>query len=183
MAGKATVLASSSSATRSDSVWQDARRCERSSDFAYTGPTVWMTHRARRSPPVVATARPVGRPSGYVSARIRLHSSRIRFPPLRWMAPSTPPPPMSEEFAAFTMASASCSVISPRSRTTLGGVIRLGLTSSLWDRPVDLAERLLVTPHVLAHRVDDVEHHRGRDPNARHHSARHFHRPLRRLGG
>ena len=34
------------------------------------GPTVWITHRAERSPPVVATARPVGRPSGHSVERI-----------------------------------------------------------------------------------------------------------------
>ena len=34
-------------------------------------------------------------------------------PPRRWMAPSTPPPPSSEEFAALTMASALCRVMSP----------------------------------------------------------------------
>src|SRR5207302_8560886 len=135
----------------------------------------------RRSPPVVATARPVGRPSGNCSARIRLHASRIRFPPLRWMAPSTPPPPMSEELAAFTMASASCSVISPRSRTTLGAVKGLWLTSPLGHGPVDVAERLLVPRNVLVHGIDDVEHHGRWDTNARHNTARHLHRPLGRL--
>jgi hypothetical protein len=39
---------------------------------------------------------------------------------LRWMAPSTPPPPMSEEFAAFTTASTCSSVMSPRTSSILG---------------------------------------------------------------
>src|SRR5215475_3095872 len=34
------------------------------------------------------------------------------------MAPSTPPPPSSEELAAFTMASTACSVMSPRTSST-----------------------------------------------------------------
>src|SRR5919204_1182034 len=41
------------------------------------------------------------------------HSARIDGPPARWMAPSTPPPPSSVEFAALTIASTSCSVMSP----------------------------------------------------------------------
>src|SRR6266542_7004194 len=118
MAGKATVLAPTSSATRRDSRWQLASSSDRSTDFAYTGPTVWITHLAGRRPAEVATAWPVGRPSGYRSDLIRLHSSRISGPPLRWMAPSTPPPPISEEFAAFTMASTSCCVMSPFTSST-----------------------------------------------------------------
>src|SRR3974377_1433456 len=34
-------------------------------------------------------------------------------PPARWIAPSTPPPPMSDELAAFTMASHASRVMSP----------------------------------------------------------------------
>src|SRR5687768_6796533 len=113
MAGKATVRAPSSSATFRLSLWHPASRADRSSLLAYTGPTVWMTHRAGRFPAVVATARPAGRPSGNRSARRRLLSSRMAGPPRRWMAPSTPLPPISEEFAAFTTASTSCSVMSP----------------------------------------------------------------------
>ena len=37
-------------------------------------------------------------------------------PPARWMAPSTPPPPRSPEFAALTMASTRILVISPITR-------------------------------------------------------------------
>ena len=66
-----------------------------------------------RSPAVVATACPVGSPSGYRSSRMRRHSARIAGPPTRWMAPSTPPPPRSDEFAALTIASTACSVMSP----------------------------------------------------------------------
>src|SRR5690606_17803546 len=47
---------------------------------------------------------------------MRLHSSRMAGPPRRWIAPSTPPPPSSVEFAALTTASTACSVMSPRSR-------------------------------------------------------------------
>jgi hypothetical protein len=34
-------------------------------------------------------------------------------PPARWIAPSTPPPPASALFAAFTIASAAKPVMSP----------------------------------------------------------------------
>src|SRR5438270_11179729 len=37
----------------------------------------------------------------------------IARPPRRWMAPSTPPPPISEEFAALTIESTRCVVMSP----------------------------------------------------------------------
>src|SRR3990170_1163501 len=66
-----------------------------------------MTYRAFKLPPVVITALPVGQPP------IFRHSSIICGPPARWMAPSTPPPPLRPEFAAFTMASVSCFVMSP----------------------------------------------------------------------
>src|SRR5581483_4446583 len=62
--GNATVRAPSSSATRRDSTWQLASSSEGSSHSENTGPTVWITHLAGRSPAVVATALPVGRPSG-----------------------------------------------------------------------------------------------------------------------
>jgi len=78
-----------------------------------TGPTVWITQRAGRFPAVVATASPAGSPSGYRDARSARHSSRIAGPPLRWIAPSTPPPPSNDEFAALTIASTVCAVTSP----------------------------------------------------------------------
>src|SRR5262245_20213360 len=37
-------------------------------------------------------------------------------PPRRWIAPSTPPPPSRDEFAALTTASTRCAVMSPVSR-------------------------------------------------------------------
>ena len=63
---------------------------------------------------MVATAWPVGRPLPYWEARRARHSARISGPPRRWIAPSTPPPPSSEELAALTMASTRCWVMSPR---------------------------------------------------------------------
>jgi NTE family protein len=42
------------------------------------------------------------------------HSSTSSGPAAEWMAPSIPPPPSSEEFAAFTIASISSAVMSPR---------------------------------------------------------------------
>src|SRR4051794_34351248 len=39
-------------------------------------------------------------------------------PPARWIAPSTPPPPANRLFAAFTMASTSCCVISPSTNSS-----------------------------------------------------------------
>src|SRR5437867_4042023 len=75
----------------------------------HTGPTVWITYFALRLPPVVITASPVG--SSPRCSRILLHSSSIFGPPARWIAPSTPPPPIRLELAAFTIASVSSSVI------------------------------------------------------------------------
>src|SRR5438093_4477003 len=51
---------------------------------------------------------------------MRLHSARIAGPPRRWIAPSTPPPPIKEELAAFTTASTSCAVMSPSASETRG---------------------------------------------------------------
>src|SRR6266568_8763660 len=42
------------------------------------------------------------------------HSTTSSGPAARWIAPSTPPPPSSVVFAAFTIASTSSVVISPR---------------------------------------------------------------------
>src|SRR5215467_3749204 len=75
-----------------------------------------MIHRAPRPPAEVATAWPVGRPSGYRDSRSSRHSARIVGPPRRWIAPSTPPPPSSDELAALTMASARSAVMSPTFR-------------------------------------------------------------------
>lgn len=50
------------------------------------GPTAWITCFALRFPPVVMTAPPTWVPP------ILLHSSWIRGPPFRLIAPATPPP-------------------------------------------------------------------------------------------
>src|SRR5699024_2798207 len=46
-------------------------------------------------------------------SRSRRHSARVSVPPARWIAPSTPPPPRSAEFAALTTASVRPFVRSP----------------------------------------------------------------------
>ena len=63
-----------------------------------------MTYLASISPAVVDTASPVGRPLGYLFLRMARHASSISKPPARWIAPSTPPPPIRELLAALTMA-------------------------------------------------------------------------------
>src|SRR6185436_9775520 len=63
---------------------------------------------------------PAGSPSGYRVARSARHSARIAAPPFRWIAPSTPPPPRSDELAALTIASTACCVMSPWRRTIRG---------------------------------------------------------------
>src|SRR5215470_16647683 len=82
-----------------------------------------MTNRAGSRYPFVSLASPVWQP------RSRRHSSSSCGPAARWIAPSTPPPPSSDEFAALTIASASaslvmspwCSVIRPMSGTLAPG--------------------------------------------------------------
>ena len=73
------------------------------------GPTAWITYFTCNSPAVEMTAEPVGQPFGYRSRISRIIAS----PPRRWIAPSTPPPPASWLFAAYPMASACSSVMSP----------------------------------------------------------------------
>ena len=70
---------------------------------------------------MVATAWPVGSPSGRRSVRIWRHSARIAGPPALWIAPSTPPPPSSPLLAALTIASAGKAVMSPWMRRTVMG--------------------------------------------------------------
>src|SRR5690349_7913053 len=84
-----------------------------------------MTQRAGRLPAVVATACPAGRPPPYWPARNSRQAARIAGPPLRWIAPSTPPPPSSDELAALTIASTRCAVMSPSTRFTLMSLILL----------------------------------------------------------
>src|SRR3954447_10852301 len=76
------------------------------------GPTVWITQRAGSRNPGVALASPGGQPP---SGR---HAARRSGPAARWMAPSTPPPPRSDELAALTMASTASVVMSPRHAST-----------------------------------------------------------------
>lgn len=82
----------------------------------HIGPTVWITYFAFRLPPEVIIASPVGSPSGYKVFLISLHSSKIDGPPFECIAPSTPKPPIKEEFAALTIACVSASVISPTTK-------------------------------------------------------------------
>src|SRR5690349_24131056 len=76
-----------------------------------------MTKRARRRPPGVIFASPVAQPP-----RSR-HAPTISGPPARWIAPSTPPPPRSVVFAALTIASVSCRVMSPRTSSSVAPAI------------------------------------------------------------
>src|SRR5689334_14118638 len=97
--------------------WQDAS-CSTSFSFPlYIGPTAWNTHLAGSFPAPVATADPGGH------FPIRRHSSRIEGPPARWIAPSTPPPPARELFAALTIASAETWVMSPRRNSMEVGIV------------------------------------------------------------
>src|SRR5207249_10996561 len=62
---------------------------------------------------LVIRASPVGQPP------IVRHSSKSSGPAPRWMAPSTPPPPKSVVFAAWTTASTACVVMSPWTASSL----------------------------------------------------------------
>jgi hypothetical protein len=71
-----------------------------------------MTNLAGRSNAGVIRASPVGqRTWGRTCASARQAATR-RGPAARWIAPSTPPPPSSDEFAALTMASTRSVVMS-----------------------------------------------------------------------
>src|SRR5215211_2530872 len=108
MAGNATVRAPASEATSSERRCADARRSSSPSlPPCQTGPTAWITMLAGKSPAVVALASPGSQPPS------RLDSSRIAGPPVRWIAPSTPPPPSREVLAALTIASTETFVMSP----------------------------------------------------------------------
>src|ERR1019366_5601842 len=65
-----------------------------------------MINLAGRRYPLVSCAWPVWQPWS------RRHSLRSSGPAARWIAPSTPPPPSSEQFAALTMASTARVVMS-----------------------------------------------------------------------
>ncbi len=77
--------------------------CASAVDRAHTCPDhVFRAQEA--SLPGVITASPGGKAMRDIRvSRIRRHAARISGPPARWIAPSTPPPPRSEEFAAFTI--------------------------------------------------------------------------------
>ena len=86
-----------------------AARARRGSPPRQTGPTVCIDvarrQAARRSSPSrrrSRSRRAAGTPRGSPG------------PPARWMAPSTPPPPSSDSLAALTIASTTCSVMSPQ---------------------------------------------------------------------
>src|SRR6266536_1415287 len=72
-----------------------------------------MTKRAGKRYPRVIFASPGRQPP-----RVR-HSASNSVPAARWIAPSTPPPPRSVVFAAFTIASTSSFVMSPRADSIL----------------------------------------------------------------
>src|SRR3954447_1432318 len=79
-----------------------------------------MTWRAGSLPAVVTFASPVSQPP---SSR---HCSRSTGPPAWWIAPSTPPPPSRLEFAALTIASTACSVMSPRTASITNEKLAVG---------------------------------------------------------
>ena len=72
--------------------------------------------------PSVIFAFPVGQPPSL------LHASYNSCPAARWIAPSTPPPPASSLFAAFTTASQGILVMSLR-------IIFSGMISSPFSKP------------------------------------------------
>src|SRR3954470_13127013 len=92
------------------------------------GPTVWITQRAGSRNPGVALASPGGQPP---SGR---HAASSSGPAARWMAPSTPPPPRSDELAALTMASTATVVMSPRHAST--AVIELPSSEASCNPPL-----------------------------------------------
>ena len=130
IAGNATLTAPSASATASALAWQEARRRGSSSLPEKIGPAVWMIHRHGRSPPMVATASPVGSGGSPRSEATRRRSARALRPAARVIAPSTPPPGDSEVFAAFTMASTVCCVMSPRTIEIVGAWSSVSLIGS-----------------------------------------------------
>src|SRR2546425_647630 len=85
--------------------------------------------RARPSPGVVAE-RTAGHLKGAVAEQHESHPPHRRHrrpadPAARWIAPSTPPPPSRLEFAALTIASTFCSVMSPRTTSITGYTLDL----------------------------------------------------------
>src|SRR3954453_14732317 len=98
---------------------------------------MWITHRAGSRCPVVQPAAPVASPCGNRST----HSSYRPGPAAAWIAPSTPPPPRIRRFAAFTIASTRCSVMSPS--TTERSTVIPSRGQHLQDRPLQRGLALL----------------------------------------
>src|SRR5690606_38446953 len=105
-----------------------------------SGPTVWITQRAGSSPAAVGTASPTGSPSGKSVARTSRHSARSAGPAAAWIAPSTPPPPRSDPFAALTIASTRSRVMSPSTASTSTDPVRIDI------RPACRARSASATP-------------------------------------
>ena len=95
-----------------------------------------MTCDAGSSWPRVIFAEPVAQPP---SVR---HSARSFGPAARWIAPSTPPPPRSDVFAALTIASTasvvmSATVTSSRAGPTsaeMSGVVMASIQQSMFPK-------------------------------------------------
>src|SRR4051812_45014953 len=68
-------------------------------------------------------------------------------PPARWIAPSTPPPPANRLFAALTIASTSCCVMSPSTNSSSRPLIVA--TASLF-RLRDLLRLCVNFPHLAS---------------------------------
>src|SRR6185503_7307580 len=132
--------------------------------------TAWMTWVAARLPATVRTASPIS------IGPWRSASSSITNPPLRFNAPATPAPIRSPSLAAFTTASTSASVMSPRSTTT---VVFRSCTS--WPRSGPLG---LFCLHCLPRPIEVLHRRLGDRPSPGPHL--HFHlskSPRELLGG
>src|SRR5436190_5005145 len=115
MAGNAMLLMAFSSARIK------ALRVARRSESAVVRPpsfmlAAWITYSALRFPPVVTAAAPKA------MGPMRSHSSSIRGPPLRRIAPATPAPRIRSLLAALTIASTATSVMSPLMKWILAGI-------------------------------------------------------------
>ena len=89
--------------------------------------TAWITQRQGSLPAPVTTAPPTG------TGAFARDSRWISSPPLRTIAPATPPPCASAVLAAFTIASVASSVRSPT-------------TTAIWPRPTGLVARTFEIP-------------------------------------
>src|SRR5437016_13118755 len=100
-----------------------------------------MMKRAGKLYPRVILASPGRQPP-----RVR-HSASSSGPAARWIAPSTPPPPSSLVFVAFTVASTFCLVMSQR---TISILVADFFTSRrhAFDYPILRGFPLLMVAHV-----------------------------------